>query len=134
MTDRRAGLTALAIFFLFGAVMSGATAVALLTPGGPLEPLWRLNPAAREAFRPMGVGAVVLMATVCVACALSAVGLWRHRRWGIRLAIALLAVNVVGDAVNAIARGDPRTLIGVPIGVALIAYLWRTFRARAAGS
>jgi hypothetical protein len=32
-------------------------------------------------------------------------------------------VNLIGDAGNAAVRGDLRTLIGLPIGGALIAYL-----------
>jgi hypothetical protein len=37
--------------------------------------------------------------------------------------LALLAVNLLGDATNAFVRGDLRTLIGLPIGGALIVYL-----------
>jgi len=33
--------------------------------------------------------------------------------------------NLVGDTANAILRDDPRTLIGLPIGGLLIAYLLR---------
>ena len=32
-------------------------------------------------------------------------------------------MNVIGDATTAFVRGDLRTLIGLPIGGALIAYL-----------
>jgi hypothetical protein len=34
-----------------------------------------------------------------------------------------VAVNLVGDTTNALVRGDLRTLVGLPIGGALIAYL-----------
>ena len=44
-------------------------------------------------------------------------------RWGRRLALAILTANLVGDATNALLRDDLRTLIGLPIGGALIAYL-----------
>jgi hypothetical protein len=63
------------------------------------------------------------MASVSAACAFAAAGLWGVRRWGRRLAIAILATNLVGDLGNALIRGDPRTLIGLPIGGAMIAYL-----------
>jgi uncharacterized membrane protein (DUF2068 family) len=63
------------------------------------------------------------MLVVATACALSAVGLWIRARWGQRLALVLLAVNLVGDTTNAFLRGDLRTLIGLPIAGALIAYL-----------
>jgi hypothetical protein len=53
----------------------------------------------------------------------AAVGLWTHRRWGYRVGIAVLSVNLLGDLLNAVVRGDWRTLIGLPIGGAMLAYL-----------
>lgn len=103
--------------------MSLLTAVSLATPGGPLEPMWRLNPRAREAFAPMGGRAIVLMAAVSAACALAAVGLWKGKRWGRRLAIGVLAANAIGDAVSAILGVEPRAAIGLPVAGALIVYL-----------
>ncbi len=50
-------------------------------------------------------------------------GLWRGRRWGYRLAVGVLSVNLIGDVTNALVRGDRRTLIGLPIGGAMLAYL-----------
>lgn len=117
------GLLALGTFFAVGALIAGVTAVALLVPGSGLEPIWRLNPQAHDSLRVMGSWAVALMVVVAIACALSAVGLWIRARWGHRLALALLTVNLIGDATNAYVRGDLRTLIGLPIAGALIAYL-----------
>ena len=120
---RSAGLTALGGFFLFGAAMSGLAGASLLWPGGALEPIWRLNPEARVALGRMGPWAALLMLAVCVACGLAARGLSVRAPWGRRLAIGVLAVNFVGDGANVLLRGDLRTLIGLPIGAALIAYL-----------
>jgi len=39
------------------------------------------------------------------------------------LAIALIAINLVGDTISAVSRHDLRTLAGMPIGAAMIAYL-----------
>jgi hypothetical protein len=44
MSARPRGVTALAVFFGAGAAISLTSCVALLLPGGPLEPIWRLNP------------------------------------------------------------------------------------------
>lgn len=118
-----AGLLALGSCFALGAVMATLACVMLLVPGGRLEPIWRLNPQAHVALSRMGVWAIVLMGAVAAMCALSALGLWIRARWGHRLALAVLAVNLVGDTANALIRGDLRTLIGLPIGGALIAYL-----------
>ena len=123
MSRPPAGLVALTAFFALGATIAGVTCVALLTPSNTWEPLWRLNPVARVAFGRMGFGAVGLMFGVGVACAASAWGLRIRARWGHRMALVLLVVNLVGDAANALLRGDLRTLIGLPIGGALIAYL-----------
>ena len=121
--SRPLGITALSFFFVFGAVMSGLAAVMLVFPGSALELLWRLNPRAREGFAAMGLWAVLLMAGVCVACATAALGLRRCRRWGYWAALAILSINLAGDTTNALIAHDWRTLIGLPIGGAMIAYL-----------
>jgi hypothetical protein len=123
MHHRPVGLIAMTGFFTLGAVIASATGIALHWPGTVLEPMWRLNPRAHAAFLGMGAWAVPHMATVATACAFAAIGLWYGARWGHRLALGLLVVNLVGDATNAFVRGDLRTLIGLPIGGALIAYL-----------
>ena len=111
------------MFFAAGALISGASALALAFPGSWLEPLWRLNPDARSAFTRMGPWAILLMVAVTAACAGAAVGLWTDRRWGHRLAVGVLGTNLLGDFLNAVVRGDLRTLIGLPIGGAMLVYL-----------
>ncbi|HEY4648840.1 MAG TPA: DUF2127 domain-containing protein, partial [Gemmatimonadales bacterium] len=81
------------------------------------------NPAARTGFEALGNWAVPLMLLVAAACAGAAVGLWWGKLWGYRLALTVLSVNLMGDIFNALVRGDRRTLIGLPIGGAMIAYL-----------
>jgi hypothetical protein len=120
---RPLGITALSIFFLFGASMSFIASMSLLFPGSFLEPMWRLNPRAREGFTGIGVWAVVLMFIVCVACASTAVGLWRGSWWGYWLAVILLFINLLGDIANVILGTEPRAAVGIPIVVAILAYL-----------
>ena len=110
-------------FFSLGAVIAAITCIALLVPGGILDPIWRLNPEAHRVFVRMGFWAAALMFAVAGACAFSARGLWIRARWGHRLALAVLVLNLVGNVTNALIRGDLRTVIGLPIGGALIAYL-----------
>jgi len=110
--------------------MSGITAALLLFPGTSMDMLWRLNPTAHTGFAAIGNWAVALMVVVCAACATAAAGLWRLARWGYWMALAILSVNIAGDTFNAVANRDWRTLIGLPIGVLLITYLYanrRTF-------
>ena len=125
MNNQRAplGIQLLSAFFAFGAAICLLTIVALLFPGGPLEPIWRLNPDAHTAFQQIGRWSILLMAVVGSACALASVGLGRRARWGHRLALGILSFNLLGDLVNAFVRHDFRTLIGLPISGAMIAYL-----------
>jgi hypothetical protein len=120
---RPIGITILSVFFLFGTAMSGLSFVSLLFPGSFLEPVWRLNPRAREGFAGLGVWATVLMFAVCVACASAAVGLWRGARWGYVLAIVLLAINLLGDIANVLLGTEPRAVVGIPIVLAILVFL-----------
>jgi len=97
--------------------------VLLIFPGSAFDSLWRLNPDAQAAFQSLGVMSIFLMALVGTACGAAAVGLAKNRGWGRNLALIILAVNLVGDSINVFARHDLRTLIGIPIGGALIFYL-----------
>jgi hypothetical protein len=99
------------------------TIIALLFPGSALNPIWRLNPDAQVAFQRIGRLSILLMIVIGSACALAAIGLATRARWGVPLALGILVVNLVGDLLNAFVRHDLRTLIGLPIGGAMIAYL-----------
>ncbi len=111
-------------------MMCALTVVLLSFPGTPLAALWRLNPDAYEGFKSIGWRAVVLMTVVGTGCACAAVGLWRGSRWGVLLAVSILAINLGGDLFNALVRHDFRALIGLPIAGAMIIYLMRAKPAR----
>jgi len=115
----------LAAFFAFGATMCALTIVLLIFPGTALDSLWRLNPAARLAFQSLGNGAILLMSVVGTGCVFAAIGLWQKSLWGIRIALVVLSLNIIGDLFNALVRHDYRALIGLPIGGAMIFYLAR---------
>jgi hypothetical protein len=122
-TRRPAGVAALTALFAFGTLASGLAFLSLLTPGGLLEPMWRLNRHGHELFLRMGGWAPVLLGAVCLACAASAFGFWTGRRWGYRLGVALLLVNLAGDVINAALGIEPRAIVGVPIVALLLWYL-----------
>ena len=121
--SRPVGVTALACLFTVGVLASGLSAISLLTPGGPLEPMWRLNPRARESFSRMGPWAPVLLGVVCLACAACAYGFLTGRRWGYRTGVAGLVINLVGDVVNAALGAEPRAIVGVPVVALILWYL-----------
>ena len=123
---RSLGTILLIIFFAAGALICLVTMLALAFPGSFLESIWQLKPEARVQFLEIGRGAAIaVMAVVGVACGSAAIGLARNAEWGRRLAIAVLAVNLIGDSLNALLRHDPKTLIGLPIGGLMIWYLSR---------
>ncbi len=122
-TPRPVGISLLSAFFGFGTFASSLAAIALLFPGSFLEPVWQLNPRGHDGFVKIGALAPPLLLPVSLACAAAAFGLFRGRRWGLRLAVALLLVNLAGDLINASLGNDRRTLVGVPIVALLLWYL-----------
>jgi hypothetical protein len=125
-SKRPLGISFLIGFFWFGAAMCSLTVALLLFPGSPLDLAWRIKPTARSEFAQLGIVAIPLMMMVGAACALAAIGLAKGAEWGRRIAITVLAVNIIGDATNAVLRADWRTLIGLPIGGVMILYLMRS--------
>jgi hypothetical protein len=117
------GIAALAVFFGLGAGISLICFFALLFPGGFLEPIWRLNPKARDSFATVGPWALLLMAAVCAACACASRWLWSGERRGYRLALGLLVFSALGDLANALLGVEPRAWVGVPVAAVMIGYL-----------
>jgi hypothetical protein len=106
------------------------TIVLLVFPGTNLDSLWNLNPEARVAFRSLGSWSILLMLAVGIGCGLTAIGLWRGTLWGIRLGLAILVANIIGDLVNVFTRHDYRSLIGLPVAGAMILFLARSANSR----
>jgi uncharacterized membrane protein (UPF0136 family) len=118
------GIKLLVAFFLFGACACTLTIALIAMPGTSLDLLWQANPSAQAGFLQMGGPAsMLLMLLVGTACATAAIGLARQKAWGRRLAIAILVINLAGDTINALARRNPRTLIGLPVAGLMIWYL-----------
>jgi hypothetical protein len=120
---RTAGFTAMGIFFFFGATMASLAATTLIWRGTTLDRIWALNPAAYKQLAPQG--SIVGFLFLLLALTTAGVGWLRHRLWGWRLAVAIIAVQILGDLVNCI-RGDLlRGVTGVVIAGALLAFLLR---------
>jgi hypothetical protein len=120
---RPIGVSFLVGFFIFGAAICGLTIFLLAFPETPLDFVWKLKPAAQHDLMRLRAVAIPAMFVTGSACAFAAIGLARGREWGRRMAIALIAINLLGDTINAVFRHDWRTLAGLPIGAAMIAYL-----------
>jgi hypothetical protein len=93
-----------------------------------LDRLWAVNPEGHRGLQSWGPIAIVFMGVVSATCTATAIGLWKARRWGLVLAIAVLSVNLLSDVATALIRNRAITLIGVPIAGAAIIYLVRTLR------
>jgi hypothetical protein len=120
-----AGITAVGIFLFFGAVMAAFAGATLIWRGTVLDRLWAFNMPAYERLAPLGAiaGPVFLLLSAALACA--AVGWFKRRLWGWRLATIVILVQALGDLINLL-RGDfIRGGIGLAIAGLLLFYLLR---------
>jgi len=115
----------LAALFILGACASGYAAVTLAWPGTALDVAWTVNPEGQAGLRSLGPVAIVGMAALSVTMVVTAVGLLALRRWAWWVAVVGLAGNATGDLATAIATGEPRTLIGVPVAGLIVWWLTR---------
>ena len=119
------GFTAVGLFLFFGAIMASLAAATLLWRGTALDRLWVLNPIAYEQLAPLGSVVGVFFLLLGAALTTAGIGWFRRRLWGWRLAVAIIAAQVLGDVVNCV-RGDLlRGGLGVLIAGALLLFLLR---------
>ena len=118
-------MTAVGVFLVFGACMAALAGTTLVWRGTALDKLWALNESAHKQLAPAGrsVGPLFLLLSATLTAA--AVGWFKRRLWGWRLAVGIIATQVAGDLVNVV-RGDfLRGGTGLTIAGALLFYLLR---------
>lgn len=120
---RSFGVALVAALFALGSLAALVSGVSLLMPGGPLEPIWLLNPRAHSGFVALHSWAPILLALLTLLCGAAAIGLISGKRWGYRLGIALLLINFTGDLLNGALHIEPRALFGLPVVALLLWYL-----------
>jgi len=117
------GFKAIGIFLFFGATTAGLAATTFLRPGTILDRAWTLNPTAYRQLSPLGSKVGVLFLILSAALAVSGIGWFCRRLLGWRLAVAIIATQVLGDIANLV-RGDwLRGATGVMIAGTLLLYL-----------
>lgn len=95
-----AGFTAIGIFLFFGAAMASLAATTLLWRGIALDRVWILNPAAYKQLAPLGSTVGILFLLLAATLAAAGIGWFQRRLWGWRLAVVIIATQVVGDVIN----------------------------------
>lgn len=118
-------VVAIVFFLIVAAALSLAVGGALLAPQSPLAVIWRMNPRAQLDFLRLGGMGGALMLALALVAALTALGLWVGTKWGWRLAVTGLAINMIGDAARAFAV-EPRAAVGIPIVAAVLFILARS--------
>jgi len=120
-----AAFTAFGIFLFFGAVMASFAATTLLWPGTPLDRLWTFNRTAYEQLGTLGKAAGILFLLLGATLTLAGIGWFRHRLWGLRLAIVILVMQVLGDLANCVRRDMLHGGVGVVVASAMLFFLLR---------
>src|SRR5215467_15938611 len=99
------GFKAMGVFLYFGAIMVSLAGVTLVWRGTFLDRLWILNPRAYNQLSPLGTPAGIAFLLLGGTLAIAGTGWLLRRFWGWALGVIIIAMQVLGNVVNA-ARGD----------------------------
>jgi hypothetical protein len=119
------GITAIGIFLLFGAVMASLAGTTLVWQGHALGRIWVLNPRAYKDLAPFGKTVGILFLLLGATLAVAGTAWFKRRLWGWRVAVAIIAAQVLGDLVNVFTGDFVRGGLGFIIAGALLLYLLR---------
>ena len=120
-----AAITAIGIFWFFGAVMAAYACVTLLWPGTALDRLWNLNVSTHVQLLLMGRAIGFLFLVLGAALLATGIGWSKRRAWGWTLGVILLATQVTGDLASAAMGEYLRGGVGVVVAGSLLFYLFR---------
>ncbi|HEX4444919.1 MAG TPA: hypothetical protein VHZ81_15220 [Galbitalea sp.] len=115
-------LLIVAVFFTVASAFALLIAVTLAFPGTPLDGVWAMKPAGRAGFLSLGIVAILLMILLAAVLCFCAIGLYRLRPWARWVAFALLAINVIPDAVQGF-TGQPTIFLPISIVAIIAVYL-----------
>jgi hypothetical protein len=118
-------MTAIGVFLFFGAVMASLAGTTLIWRGSLLDHMWVLNAPAYKQLAPFGKTVGVPFLVLSAALAAAGVGWFGRRLWGWRLAVVIIATQVLGDLVSIFMGHLARGAGGVTIASALLLFLLR---------
>ena len=118
-------MTASGVFLFFGAVMASLAGTTLIWRGTLLDQMWVLNAPAYRQLAPFGKTVGVPFLALSAAMAAAGVGWFGRRLWGWRLAVVIIATQIVGDLVSIFMGHLARGAVGVTIASALLLFLLR---------
>jgi hypothetical protein len=119
------GMTAIGIFLFFGTAMAFLAGTTLVWPGTILDRMWILNPRAYQQLAPFGKTLGIPFLLLSIALGSATAGWFNRRRWGWRLAVFIIATQVLGDLVNVLMGRVIEGGVGIAVAGALLLYLLR---------
>ena len=119
------GVSAIGIFLFFGATMAALAGTTLIWRGTALDRVWVLNATAYRQLAPLGRIVGILFLVLSATLAAAGTGWFRRRLWGWRLAVGIIATQLLGDLVNFLMGDFVRGGTGFAIAGALLLYLLR---------
>jgi hypothetical protein len=113
------------VFLFFGALMALLAGTTLIWQGTWLDHIWVLNPRAHGQLATSGKTVGLSFLLLSAALAVAGVGRFGRRLWGWRLAVVIIATQVLGDLIIIFMGHFVRGAVGVTIASALLLYLLR---------
>jgi hypothetical protein len=126
MKPRPRTVAIVACFLFAASAIAAVVGTAILFPGPLLDRMWEWNRPGAEVFRKVGTISGVFLWALSVGVFAAARGLLRGRKWAWWFAIALFAVDGMGDLVSfAVTHDALRTVFGVTVSGAFLIALTR---------
>jgi hypothetical protein len=115
----------LGLFFAFATVICMAAAWSLLDPQSPAARMWAVKAHEYRELLALGPIAGIGFLALSAAMAAASIGSFAAKEWGWRLAVAIIAINAVGDAARALTGGLFEGIVGLAIAGTILRVLFR---------
>jgi predicted signal transduction protein with EAL and GGDEF domain len=103
--------------------MASLAGTTLLWPGTRLDGMWALNASAFKQLVPFGRAIGVPFLVLGLALFAAGVGWFGQRRWGWKLAVAIIAIQIADDLASMLSGNIIRGAAGVSIAGTLFFYM-----------